>query len=145
MNKTNERYEAPDRSLRAALETRPDVRRGQGKAHALSGMLAGGWREAGVLGLRTVVWLSQPLRHQSLESGVCENVHAPFGGVGGKGPRMWDIASGLPDNTAPFGSQPATEARLRLVDVASVDFVRYGPVEPTVFCLTPSSARHLRY
>jgi DDE_Tnp_1-associated len=34
------RYEAPDGSLRAALETVPDVRRGQGRVHSLGGMLA---------------------------------------------------------------------------------------------------------
>jgi len=40
MSKTDERYEAPEGSLRAALETLPDVRRGQGKVHPLGGMLA---------------------------------------------------------------------------------------------------------
>ncbi len=33
-------YRAPEGSLRAALETLPDVRRGQGRVHALGGMLA---------------------------------------------------------------------------------------------------------
>ena len=40
MSKTDERDEAPAGSLRAALKTLPDVRRGQGKAHPLGGMLA---------------------------------------------------------------------------------------------------------
>lgn len=40
MSTTDEHYEAPDGSLRAALETLPDVRRGQGKVHPLGGMLA---------------------------------------------------------------------------------------------------------
>lgn len=40
MSKTTERFEAPEGSLRAALETLPDVRRGQGKVHSLGGMLA---------------------------------------------------------------------------------------------------------
>ena len=40
MSKTDARYEAPAGSLRAALETLPDVRRGQGKVHPLGGMLA---------------------------------------------------------------------------------------------------------
>lgn len=40
MSKTDERHTAPEGSLRAALQTLPDVRRGQGKAHALDGMLA---------------------------------------------------------------------------------------------------------
>ena len=40
MSKTHERYEAPEGSLRAALQTLPDVRRGQGKVHPLDGMLA---------------------------------------------------------------------------------------------------------
>jgi hypothetical protein len=40
MSKTDERHEAPEGSLRAALETLPDVRRGQGKVHPLGGMLA---------------------------------------------------------------------------------------------------------
>ncbi|MGZ3585129.1 MAG: transposase family protein [Ktedonobacterales bacterium] len=40
MSKTDERYEAPEGSLRAALEMLPDVRRGQGKVHPLGGMLA---------------------------------------------------------------------------------------------------------
>jgi hypothetical protein len=34
------RYDAPEGSLRAALETLPDVRRGQGRVHPLGGMLA---------------------------------------------------------------------------------------------------------
>jgi hypothetical protein len=40
MKKTDGRREAPEGSLRAALQTLPDVRRGQGKVHALDGMLA---------------------------------------------------------------------------------------------------------
>lgn len=40
MNKADEHYEAPDGSLRTALETLPDVRRSQGKVHSLGGMLA---------------------------------------------------------------------------------------------------------
>ena len=40
MRKIDERDKAPDGSLRSALETLPDVRRGQGKVHALGGMLA---------------------------------------------------------------------------------------------------------
>jgi len=40
MNKTRGRSEAPEGSLWAALQTLPDVRRGQGKVHALDGMLA---------------------------------------------------------------------------------------------------------
>jgi DDE_Tnp_1-associated/Transposase DDE domain len=40
MRKPRARYEAPDGSLRAALETLPDVRRGQGRVHPLGGMLA---------------------------------------------------------------------------------------------------------
>jgi hypothetical protein len=40
MSKTTERYAAPEGSLRAALETLPDVRRGQGKVHSLGAMLA---------------------------------------------------------------------------------------------------------
>ena len=40
MNMTRERYETSDGSLRAALESLPDVRRGQGKVHPLGGMLA---------------------------------------------------------------------------------------------------------
>jgi hypothetical protein len=40
MNKTDRRHTAPEGSLRAALQTLPDVRRGQGKVHALDGMLA---------------------------------------------------------------------------------------------------------
>jgi hypothetical protein len=40
MNKTNGRQPAPERSLRAALQTLPDVRRAQGKVHPLDGMLA---------------------------------------------------------------------------------------------------------
>lgn len=40
MNKTEGRQPAPDGSLRAALQTLPDVRRGQGKVHPLDGMLA---------------------------------------------------------------------------------------------------------
>jgi hypothetical protein len=40
MNKTDGRRMAPDGSLRAALQTLPDVRRGQGTVHPLDGMLA---------------------------------------------------------------------------------------------------------
>jgi hypothetical protein len=40
MNKTDGRPKAPKGSLRAALQTLPDVRRGQGKVHPLDGMLA---------------------------------------------------------------------------------------------------------
>jgi DDE_Tnp_1-associated len=40
MNKTDGRHTAPEGSLRAALQTLPDVRRGQGKVHPLDGMLA---------------------------------------------------------------------------------------------------------
>ena len=40
MNKTEGRHTAPEGSLRAALQTLPDVRRGQGKVHPLDGMLA---------------------------------------------------------------------------------------------------------
>ena len=40
MRKRDERSQAPEGSLRAALETLPDVRRGQGKVHSLGGMLA---------------------------------------------------------------------------------------------------------
>jgi hypothetical protein len=40
MRKTNGRHMAPEGSLRAALQTLPDVRRGQGKVHPLDGMLA---------------------------------------------------------------------------------------------------------
>src|SRR5258707_14939253 len=40
MNQTERRFTAPEGSLRAALETLPDVRRGQGKVHPLGGMLA---------------------------------------------------------------------------------------------------------
>jgi len=40
MNKTERRHTAPDGSLQAALQTLPDVRRGQGKVHPLDGMLA---------------------------------------------------------------------------------------------------------
>jgi hypothetical protein len=40
MNTTDERHTAPEGSLRAALQTLPDVRRGQGKVHSLDGMLA---------------------------------------------------------------------------------------------------------
>jgi hypothetical protein len=40
MIQTDGRDHAPDGSLRAALETLPDVRRGQGKVHPLGGMLA---------------------------------------------------------------------------------------------------------
>ncbi|SRR5712691_6389991 len=40
MNKTGGRREAPEGSLRAALQTLPDVRRGQGMVHPLEGMLA---------------------------------------------------------------------------------------------------------
>jgi hypothetical protein len=40
MKKTDGRRTAPDGSLRAALQTLPDVRRGQGKVHSLDGMLA---------------------------------------------------------------------------------------------------------
>src|SRR5258707_15829597 len=40
MKQADGRCEAPDGSLRAALQTLPDVRRGQGKVHPLDGMLA---------------------------------------------------------------------------------------------------------
>src|SRR5260370_16956876 len=40
MKQTDGRREAPDGSLRAALQTLPDVRRGQGKVHPLDGMFA---------------------------------------------------------------------------------------------------------
>jgi hypothetical protein len=40
MSKTDECYQAPAGSLRAALETLPDVRRAQGRVHPLGGMLA---------------------------------------------------------------------------------------------------------
>jgi hypothetical protein len=40
MNKTAGRPTAPEGSLRAALQTLPDVRRGQGRVHPLDGMLA---------------------------------------------------------------------------------------------------------
>ncbi|HZC78256.1 MAG TPA: ISAs1 family transposase [Ktedonobacterales bacterium] len=40
MSKTDGRRPAPEGSLRAALQTLPDVRRGQGKVHPLDGMLA---------------------------------------------------------------------------------------------------------
>jgi hypothetical protein len=40
MNKTEGRPTAPKGSLRAALQTLPDVRRGQGRVHPLDGMLA---------------------------------------------------------------------------------------------------------
>lgn len=40
MSKREERFQAPAESLRAELETLPDVRRGQGKVHPLGGMLA---------------------------------------------------------------------------------------------------------
>jgi DDE family transposase len=40
MKKTDGRHPAPEGSLRAALQTLPDVRRGQGKVHPLDGMLA---------------------------------------------------------------------------------------------------------
>jgi hypothetical protein len=40
MNKTGRRSQAPEGSLRAALQTLPDVRRGQGKVHPLEGMVA---------------------------------------------------------------------------------------------------------
>src|SRR5260370_35904200 len=40
MNQTIGRHTAPEGSLRAALQTLPDVRRGQGKVHRLDGMLA---------------------------------------------------------------------------------------------------------
>jgi hypothetical protein len=40
MSKTERRHAAPEGSLRAALQTLPDVRRGQGKVHPLDGMLA---------------------------------------------------------------------------------------------------------
>jgi hypothetical protein len=40
MRRTERRLPAPDGSLRAALQTLPDVRRSQGKVHALDGMLA---------------------------------------------------------------------------------------------------------
>jgi DDE family transposase len=39
MNTSDERHLAPEGSLRAALQTLPDVRRGQGKVHPLDGML----------------------------------------------------------------------------------------------------------
>jgi hypothetical protein len=40
MNNSAGRSTAPEGSLRAALQTLPDVRRGQGKVHPLDGMLA---------------------------------------------------------------------------------------------------------
>jgi DDE_Tnp_1-associated/Transposase DDE domain len=40
MKQTDGRREAPEGALRAALQTLPDVRRGQGKVHPLDGMLA---------------------------------------------------------------------------------------------------------
>lgn len=40
MKMTDARHTAPEGSLRAALQTLPDVRRGQGKVHPLDGMLA---------------------------------------------------------------------------------------------------------
>jgi hypothetical protein len=40
MNKRDGRQLVPEGSLRAALQTLPDVRRGQGRVHALDGMLA---------------------------------------------------------------------------------------------------------
>lgn|SRR5271166_4321835 len=40
MKKTEGRPSAPEGSLRAALQTLPDVRRGQGRVHPLDGMLA---------------------------------------------------------------------------------------------------------
>jgi len=40
MKKTDGRPTAPEGSLRAALQTLPDVRRGQGRVHPLDGMLA---------------------------------------------------------------------------------------------------------
>ncbi len=40
MNQTDGRHPAPEGSLRAALQTLADVRRGQGKVHPLDGMLA---------------------------------------------------------------------------------------------------------
>lgn len=40
MKTSDERHPAPEGSLRAALQTLPDVRRGQGKVHPLDGMLA---------------------------------------------------------------------------------------------------------
>jgi len=40
MSKTDERLTAPEGSLRAALQTLAEVRRGQGKVHPLDGMLA---------------------------------------------------------------------------------------------------------
>lgn len=40
IRKTDERVPAPEGSLRAALQSLPDVRRGQGKVHPLDGMLA---------------------------------------------------------------------------------------------------------
>jgi DDE_Tnp_1-associated len=40
MNKTDGRHTAPEGSLRAALQRRPAVRRGQGKVHPRDGMLA---------------------------------------------------------------------------------------------------------
>jgi hypothetical protein len=39
MSKTSARYEALEGSLRTLWETLPDVRRAQGKAHPLCGML----------------------------------------------------------------------------------------------------------
>src|SRR5260370_42615241 len=40
MSKRKPRYQAPEGSLRAALESLPDVRRGQGLVHPLGGVLA---------------------------------------------------------------------------------------------------------
>lgn len=40
MRKSNGRHPAPAGSLRAALQTLPDMRRGQGRVHPLDGMLA---------------------------------------------------------------------------------------------------------
>src|SRR5215467_6093689 len=40
MSKRKPRYQAPEGSLRAALEQLPDVRRGQGLEHPLGGVLA---------------------------------------------------------------------------------------------------------
>jgi hypothetical protein len=40
MSKRKARYQAPEGSLRAALEHLPDVRRGQGLEHPLGGVLA---------------------------------------------------------------------------------------------------------
>ena len=40
MSKLQARYQAPEGSLRAALESLPDIRRGQGLVHPLGGILA---------------------------------------------------------------------------------------------------------